>query len=262
MGIVCSKKPAPSHTRHRNSFGKSRRRSLSQASPSPGGGSSGPTAAPPTLLSLCVDVLCDSLGQQRPERLRALPPDCCQLLLERLLERGRLDTAALRALAGAHFHALALDGCPSPSPLPPSWLRGLCSASLESAALVCAGVGDAALLQVGPLLPRLHTLRLECCPNLTDAGLAVLGGECMCGGVEAPGFHNAPPSLPPSLPLALLGRRETALRARCACLCLSAGMPALRELSLAGCEALTEAALPFIALVTSLATLNLQTCHR
>ena len=43
----------------------------------------------------------------------------------------------------------------------------------SSPALVRAGVGDAALLRVGPLLPRLHTLRLECCPNLTDAGLAV-----------------------------------------------------------------------------------------
>lgn len=39
-------------------------------------------------------------------------------------------------------------------------------------------------------------------------------------------------------------------------------MPALRDLSLAGCRALTEAALPFVAAAASLERLNLQTCHR
>ena len=209
MGIVCSKKrrlgpalPAASSPRRRNSFGKSRRRSLGQASPGAGGGSGGGAPSGGTLLSLCVDAVCDSLGRQHPERLRALPPDCSQLLLERLLERGLLDAAAIAALAGAHFHTLALDGAPGAA-LPPSWLRGLCSASLESAALHRSGVNDAALLRVGPLLPRLHTLCLDHCPDLTDAGLAALGGARWVGGgdgLQGSGRASrgtASPALPP-----------------------------------------------------------------
>lgn len=214
------------------------------------------------------------------------------LVAPRLLHstQGRLDDAAIAALDGAGllFYGLPLGGYPEL--VRPAWLACLTSASLEAADLSKTGVRDgrgaggsrrrrgrrpqlcrrvsrptapcpdpsqvtdAGLAALGAP-PRLARLRLDFCVDLTDAGLASLQGAHRRGAVR--GRPAVCAWMRPSVPLRWLrcGPSAAALHPR------RAGLTALEELSLTGCEQLTPLGLQWLGGLARLRRLSLQTCH-
>lgn len=167
---------------------------------------------PGSLLSLALDAVAATLPQQPARELACLPADLSQLLLERLVAAGRLDDDTVLRLSGLGLHFFRLPLGAYPELVRPFWLRCLASPSLEAADLSKTGVRgrtrgmppsrhpsrlpplhplnpppvppatapraqvtDDALAALGAP-PRLHTLRLDYCVEITDAGLALLQG--------------------------------------------------------------------------------------
>ncbi len=86
-----------------------------------------------SLLGCCIDVLVSSLHLQNPQALLTLPLDLAQLLLDRLVETGKLNDATVMRLQGQHFYELCLDRYPEH--MKDFWVRFLVTESLEVAIL-------------------------------------------------------------------------------------------------------------------------------
>lgn len=86
-----------------------------------------------SLLGACLDVVVGTLHLQDPAALQALPLDLAQLLLDHLVETGKLNDAAVLCLQGQHFYQLNLDAYPEP--IRDFWVRFLVRQSLESVVL-------------------------------------------------------------------------------------------------------------------------------
>ncbi|KAH7623687.1 hypothetical protein NADE_008510 [Nannochloris sp. 'desiccata'] len=124
-----------------------------------------------TLLVASLDTLCKTLHLQSPVALCQLPADLAQLLLDRLVQTGKLNDASVLRLQGQAFYQLRLDSYPNP--IRDFWVRFLITESIEVLDLSRTQIDNFMLSSV-PYLPKLHTLRLECCDGVTDGGLVVL----------------------------------------------------------------------------------------
>ena len=145
--------------------------------------------------------------------MRRIPPDVAQLLLDRLIETETLNDAAVLRLQGQLFFELHLDAYPEP--IREFWIRGfLATEALEVLDLSRTQITDS-VLDALPSLPCCKALRLDYCPNLTNAGASVLGR-----------------------------------------------MPALEELSVAGCDGFGSPFVPWIAKCKRLRRLECRACHQ
>ena len=102
-------------------------------------------------------------------RLKELPADLLQRLMEEMVEMGVFEEACLHLFAGEHLKSLCLAGYPGACSV---WVRALASSSLLECDLSqCPDVGDEALLALAAGSPQLRRLRLNGCFRLTDVGL-------------------------------------------------------------------------------------------
>lgn len=107
-----------------------------------------------SLLSLCVDALCLSLHLQDHQALQKLPLDLSQLILDNLIETGRLNDAAVLRLQGQHFYELCLDSYQVD--IRDFWVRFLVTETLEVLILSRTTVRIFAVtLHSGSCTPRL-----------------------------------------------------------------------------------------------------------
>jgi hypothetical protein len=82
-----------------------------------------------SLIAACLDSLCKNLHLQSPNALRQLPIDLAQLLLDRLVQTGRLNDASVLRLQGLAFYQLTIDSYPLP--IRDFWVRILITESIE-----------------------------------------------------------------------------------------------------------------------------------
>jgi hypothetical protein len=82
-----------------------------------------------TLLVASLDTLCKTLHLQTPAALCQLPADLAQLLLDRLVQTGKLNDASVLRLQGQAFYQLCLDSYPNP--IRDFWVRFLITESIE-----------------------------------------------------------------------------------------------------------------------------------
>jgi hypothetical protein len=93
-----------------------------------------------TLLAASLDTLVKTLHLQSPAALCYLPVDLAQLLLERLVQTGKLNDASVLRLQGQAFYHLCLDSYPHP--IRDFWVRFLITESIEVLDLSRTQVGN------------------------------------------------------------------------------------------------------------------------
>lgn len=93
---------------------------------------------PRSLLDLGVDAVSNNLHKFPLTQLRALPTDLSQILLNQLIDTGRLNDASILRMAGLTFHAVKLDAYSEP--IRDFWLRYLATSALEIAVIRCSTV--------------------------------------------------------------------------------------------------------------------------
>ena len=109
------------------------------------------------------------VGRLQFRRLKELPADLLQRLMEAMVEMGVFEEACLNIFAGEHLKSLRLAGYPGACAM---WVRSLASSSLLECDLSqCPDVGDEALSALAAGSSRLRRLRLNGCFRLTNVGL-------------------------------------------------------------------------------------------
>jgi hypothetical protein len=108
-------------------------------------------------------------AQRKVARLKRLPADLLQRLLDAMLHRGLFEEACLSLFAGECLSSLSLGGYPGTSS---AWVGALATPGLLECDLSqCFEVCDQALTVLSARSPRLRRLRLNGCYCLTDVGL-------------------------------------------------------------------------------------------
>ena len=108
-------------------------------------------------------------AQRKVARLKRLPADLLQRLLDAMLHRGLFEEACLSLFAGECLSSLSLGGYPGASS---AWVGALATPGLLECDLSqCFEVCDQALIVLSARSPRLRRLRLNGCYCLTDVGL-------------------------------------------------------------------------------------------
>lgn len=103
--------------------------------------------------------------------MHQLPPDIAQLLLNKLVEKERLDDGVVLRLQGQFFFELLLDAYPEP--IKDFWVRFLASELLQTIDLSRTRITDGVLRSI-PNLPRCRVLHLDYCPHLTLDGATMM----------------------------------------------------------------------------------------
>lgn len=126
MGILCSKSkrdPLGTVSPRLSPFGRFSRRISQQSELTRSFVNEG------TLLAASLDTLCKTLHLQSLDALCQLPADLAQLLLDRLVQTGKLNDASVLRLQGQAFYQLCLDSYPNP--IRDFWVRFLITESIE-----------------------------------------------------------------------------------------------------------------------------------
>ena len=193
------------------------------------------SSSPPSLVDLCVPVVCAHL-EDYPSL--ALPAELARRVMDHLVSRLWLDLDALAALKLCSIFALDLPACAAVSA---EWLphitahKGLARLDLSRAPRLT----DTAVSHLAELT-ALQDLRLAHCVQLTDAALSSLGALTALRALSLDGVTN------------LTGKGLAHLR----------GLPELRCLSLAGCAGIDADALSPLRDCPKLAYLALTKCAR
>jgi hypothetical protein len=125
MGVLCSKqsKEDPLLSPRISPFGRFTRRNSKQYD------LRRTFVAEGSLLAASLDTLCKTLHLQSPAALSRLPADLAQLLLDRLVQTGKLNDASVLRLQGQAFFQLCLDSYPNS--IRDFWVRFLITESIE-----------------------------------------------------------------------------------------------------------------------------------